>query len=485
VALVAAALLGLATQAESRVTLVASRAESLYSIAGTPDCTDLSQRPDAELPMNVVRIRAVVDGAPTDGVRYQWTMVGKQLGTLAADQPVGDGEQIPAVQGVCAEFGNACVLTEDKLRFYAQPTILWLAPSCEKLTDKKTRTPGGIDKLRVAVTLGRRRLGKAIVSLAYGRVASVRLYADGQDGGTQNQPISTGFRVLFSAATASQIPLPPLQAFEFDNGGGALAGGEGGCRLDGVAFESCAGARGELDYASPGRFRARVEERFEDGSALCDDLQVNVLACSGDGKVDVQRSPRLGTYVPGDARRGTVGVRVRFRNTSQRRGGLPPCTFLLGGSNVLSAVEELEIGGTTDTKTTRFDLPHCSRTDSIGCTSDEQCRPPICSDCQGGESCLTQSHCSKTVAQACSHDADCAAPACSACEDQETCIHVLALHAPAVLLRPGESVELFDESVPLQNLLPDTARMSDTWTVSTENGFVGETTDRYRIRGTR
>jgi hypothetical protein len=128
VALAAAALLGLGTRVDARVALVPSRAESLYSVAGTPDCTELSQRPDAALPMNVVRIRAVVDGAPADGVRYQWTMVGKTLGTLAADQPVGDGQQVPAVQGICAEFGNACVLTEDKLRFYTQPTILWLAP---------------------------------------------------------------------------------------------------------------------------------------------------------------------------------------------------------------------------------------------------------------------------------------------------------------------------------------------------------------------
>jgi hypothetical protein len=290
---------------------------------------------------------------------------------------------------------------------------------------------------------------------------------------------------VFGATTESQIPLPPLEAFEFDNGGGALAGGDGPCRFEGAAFASCAGGRGELDYASPGRFRARVEERFEDGSALCDDVHVNVLACAGDGKIDVQRTPRLGTYVPGDPRRGTVGVRVRFRNTSQRRGNLPACTFLLGGSNVLSTVEELEVGGTTDTKTTRFDLPHCSRTDSIGCTADAHCQPPICSECQAGESCLTQSHCSKTLGQMCSHDADCAAPTCPSCEDQETCIHVLALPAPAVLLRPGESVDLFDSSVPLQNVLPDTARMSDTWTVTTENGFVGETTDRYRIRGRR
>jgi hypothetical protein len=483
--MVAAALLGLAgTGAEAAVALLASRAESLYSTAGTPDCTKLSALADDQLPLNVVRIRAVVEGASAGPVRYQWAMVGKQLGTLAADQPVGEGQQIPAVQGICAEFGNACVLTEDKLRFYAQPTILWLAPSCEKLPEK-TRGPGGIDKLRVAVTAGRRRLGKATVSLAYGRVASVRLYADAQDGGPKGKPVVTGFRVIFGAATAAQIPLPPLDAFEFDNGAGTLAGGDGACRVDGTAFESCAGGRGELDYPSPGRFRARVEERFEDGSALCDDLQVQVLACSGDGKVDVLRSPRLGTYVPGDGRKGTVGVRVRFRNTSQRRGGLPPCTFLLGGANVLTCVEELDIGGTTDTKTTRFDLPHCSRTDTIGCTADEQCQPPICSECQAGESCLTQSYCSKSVGRACSHDADCAVPACPTCDEQESCIHVLALPAPAVLLRPGEAVDLVSSTVPLQNLLPDTARMSDTWTVTTENGFVGETTDRYRIRGTR
>jgi hypothetical protein len=199
--------------------------------------------------------------------------------------------------------------------------------------------------------------------------------------------------------------------------------------------------------------------------------------------VAVTRTPRLATYVPGDPRRGTVNVRVRFRNTSRARGGLRPCGLLLGGANVLTCVETLDVGGTTDSKTTRFDFPHCSVTEDIGCSSDDECRFPACQTCGVGETCLMQSHCSKTLGRLCSHDADCAEPLCTNCDEQETCIRVLAFLP--VVVAPGESIEILNNTVALENLLPDTARMTDTWTVTAENPFTAEKTDRYRIRGTR
>jgi hypothetical protein len=483
--LVVAISLGAAGSGRAAVIASMSRSEALYSAETDPDCSALSQLPDDQLPWYVVRIRASVDVATSEPVTYRWSLPKPAAGFFIADQNLGTGQVTPAIQGICAEFGNSCILSDDKLRFYNQASILWVGPHCE--TGPATpRTPSGVTRVRVDARAGKRRLGRTTVPVGFGRIATVKLFADGEDGDLRKGGVSTGFRVIFGAnANMQRSTMPQLLGFEFVNGAGGIAASDGACQVNGVSFEACSGGRGELDYPSPGPFIATVKGILADGSALCDHVAVQVLACNADGELKVLRSPHLRTYVPGDPERGTVDVRVRFTNKSQRRGTLPPCRFLLGGSNVLTCTEDLVAGGTTDSKTTRFDLPHCSHTETFGCHTDAHCRPPICDECQGSEICLTASHCSSTLDRPCSHDSDCIKPQCPTCTDQETCVHVLSMPSPAMVVAPGESLDLLAARVPLLNLLPDTALMRDTWTVTTENGFSTDTTDTYRIRGQR
>jgi hypothetical protein len=473
-----AALLALTGPAHGVVVLSSSRGETLYSAEEAPDCSELSRLPDDQLPLNVVRIRAAVDGAAPGEVAYRWSLPTPAVGTLAADLDLGPAERTAAVRGLCAEFGNACVLTRDKLPFYNQPTILWIAPTCSGLPPKTARDfPGGIVRVRLSAKAGRRRLGKATLTLGYGRAASVTLFADGDDGIGRPAGVASDIQPFFGARVdARGQALPEVDAFEFSNGeGDSSTVDPQPCAFGNAPFDACST---NLLYQSAGRFVAGVTQTFVDGSALCDNLVVRVLSAAIVPRLAVSATPGRTTYVPGDPLRGEVGLRVTLRNASPRQGG---GGILLLGDGVLTCDAEVEVGGKTDTVTTRFDLQHCSVTTGQACTTDAECRPPFCTECDSEEVCLTQSHCSETPAQLCAHDSDCRAPACALCQDDETCVRVLA--TPSVVVGIGESVDLVDTTVAVENVFPNVARISETWTVNTFNGGAAEDRLRYRIKG--
>ena len=467
--------LALAGRAGAAVILTASRSELLYSTDAEPDCSALSKNLNA-LPFNVTRVTAVVDGAPPEEVRYRWSFPQPAVGTLAADLDLGPSQETPAIQALCAEFGNACTLTKDTLPLYNYSTILWLAPTCDILPPRTSRNfRGGTIRLRVVATAGRRRLGKARITIGYGRTASVTLYANGKNGIGQPGGIPSDIRPSFGAVInqdGETLPLP--ESVEFDSGGGAVDDVvPAPCSADGVLADACTN---NLLYDSAGRFLASVMAQYADGSALCDNVTVRVLACEGIPRLQVVPTPRRSVYRDGD----TVNLQVRLHNASPRQGG---CGFLLTGSSVLTCDEQISVSGTTATKTTTFDLQHCSETTERSCTVDGHCQPPSCQDCGSGEICLTASHCSSTITRPCDHDADCSKPACQDCEEDETCVHVLAI--PEIDVPVGQTRVLFEKSVPLVNVFPDVARIGETWTVNTFNAGSDDAKLRYRIRGRR
>jgi hypothetical protein len=463
--------------AQGRVSLTAApRTDLLFSSGEDPDCTDLSGKADADLPFHVVRLRALVDGAPLEGARYVWTLPQPEVGTLAADLPLGPDEQTSAIRGLCAEFGNACVLTADKLPFYNLPTVLWIAPNCDSLPRKTTSNfAGGAVRIRVRAFEGRRKLGKATVSVGYGRTASVLLYANGQTGVGRPDGVSVDILPQWSSvASPNGVVLPATESIGFDNGDTAFTEIQpAACTVNGIDMDVCTN---DLIYTRPGRFVATVTQKFVDGSALCDNITTRVGTCEANPKLQVTTDPKRKNFASGEE----VQLRVRLINASPRDGG---CNFLLTGSNVLTCVEDLDVGGTKDSRTTVFDLQHCSATVNQGCTLDAQCRPPICGDCDVTEVCLTQPHCSETVTQTCARDADCDAPACADCNPDETCVKVLQV--PEIVLPVGESIDLIDSTMPVQNVFPDVAKMIDEWTAKTFNAGSADAKIRYRIRGTR
>jgi hypothetical protein len=225
-----------------------------------------------------------------------------------------------------------------------------------------------------------------------------------------------------------------------------------------------------------GPLRGDRHQKFVDGSALCDNITTRVGTCEGAPKLEVTTEPKKKIFASGDQ----VHLRVRLINQSPRENG---CPFLLIGSGVLTCVEDLDVGGTKDSRTTVFDFQHCSATTDRGCSLDDECRPPKCDDCDATEICLTQPHCSATVTQTCTSDSDCDAPACEDCNPDETCVKVLQI--PELELPVGQSIDLVDATIPVQNVFPDVADMVDKWTVKTFNAGSADAKIRYRIRGTR
>src|SRR5262249_49729591 len=132
---VAGLLLGLATPIGAAVSITAEpRTELLYSTTKDVDCTKLFGTPSDMLPFNIVRLRALVDGAaPDSSVRLQWSFKGTPFGELAADLDLGPTGNLPVVTAMCADFGNQCVLADTALQNYSHDTILFVAPTCDDL----------------------------------------------------------------------------------------------------------------------------------------------------------------------------------------------------------------------------------------------------------------------------------------------------------------------------------------------------------------
>ena len=159
-----AAIVAWVAPAAAQITLTASNTNLLYSKDANPDCSALSKiTDDAQLPRNVARLRVAVPGG-TEGraLRFAWSTKKSAKGTLAADLDIGAaGAEVPAIDAMCADFGNACVLTKDRLQFYNEPTILWVAPSCAVLpNDTKKAFKGGVSRVQLKVLEASARSGR-------------------------------------------------------------------------------------------------------------------------------------------------------------------------------------------------------------------------------------------------------------------------------------------------------------------------------------
>jgi hypothetical protein len=473
--------LAAANRGEAVVTLSASRSETLYSITSEPDCSALHAiGDDSRLPANVVRLRASIPGVPEDRLgqyRFEWSLPDPNVGTLAADLDIGPSEENPAVRGMCSEFGSACVLTQGTVRFYTEPTILWIAPGCTFPKDPTRPSRGGVVRVKVKAFQGKGRLGKGRISLGYGRIASLTLYANSKDGTGARNGIPSDLNPFFSATLTPQAPLPQVKQFVFDSGEGSReVATPGSCA--GEPYDACAT---DLLYEQGGTFAATVQAEFEDDSSICDNVPVRIGTSPNVIQLRVSATPRRTTYVPGDPARGTVNLRVSARNVSDP--AVARGVILLTGSNFLSCEAEIEVGGTTTTKTTSFDLQHCSITSDQPCKVDNDCaRGGGCPDCQPNEVCLARSHCSTTFTQSCAFDSDCRQPRCATCGTDETCTRVLSTSAITVAI--GESVELLNETVTLDNRLPAVAKITDVWTVNPFNAPTDSAELTYQIRGT-
>ena len=226
------------------VRLAATRAETLYAADAMPDCSKLSKLADDGLPLHVVRLRAEADGAPADQIVYHWSMRAPAVGLLVADLDLGPTAQGAAVAGLCAEFGDACILTPDKLAFYTRPTILWVAPTCDILPKTPFRPfRGGISRVVVEARAGARRLGKASAKIGFGHTASITLYADGDDGVGNRGGIPSDINPQFGALVSPNgQTLPAPNKFDFGTGTGASSSVDpGSCTTGGSnrVFDAC------------------------------------------------------------------------------------------------------------------------------------------------------------------------------------------------------------------------------------------------------
>src|SRR5262249_35087723 len=130
----------------------------------------------ALLPLNIVRLSATLPpGTSTDGVRFEWQL--PPQGVLAADQDLGPDQEASVIKGLCADVGNGCTLTTEQLAIYNQPTVFWIAPTCDGLPDKTDKPfNGGKVKISVRAFRGKRRIGKGATSVGFGRIASLTLF---------------------------------------------------------------------------------------------------------------------------------------------------------------------------------------------------------------------------------------------------------------------------------------------------------------------
>jgi hypothetical protein len=452
-------------QAAGQVAVTATRTNLLYSLDANPDCSALSKMADEALPFFVTRIK--VEGAPAvPGLRYRWSMPKGDKGSLAADLDLGSGAEQSAVSGMCADFGSACLLTEQKLAFYNEKTILWVAPTCAVLpSDTSKQFHGGRSHVRVKVLQVRRQIGRGVANLDWGKNGALTLYVSDmenpprfQNGIGRHTPIP-----IFANPTAGWKVTPPnpgpagSMSSQFGGGGSTMG------RLTCADFEGCE----EVFFPSAGRFLFTLTLFFEDRSALCDNVTVRVATCAPKARLEVVPKPKLGTYDPQNPNRSDVDLTVRLHNISKPEGGLPACPFLLRGAGILSCASTIRVGSVKDTRNTTFDLAHCSQTPDQPCSNDVDCDQTFCATCKPREVCLTQPHCSGHLDRACGNEDDCRPPTCMDCMDNETCIRVLQLGAGGELfIPPGHSEVLFHQPVRLKNVLADQARITDNWTAN-------------------
>lgn len=479
-----AVLLALGAQAEAaRLTVTASRTEALYAQDDNADCSNLSKLATADLPFHVVRLS--VDSPVTDGtVRYRWSE--PPAGAFAADLDLGTNDETRLIRSLATELGNSCLLTGESLALYDRPTILWIAPTCAVLPADTTRPyPGDRVRFSVQALQGKRRLGKGSVTVGYGRLASAKMlvsdpplpFSQFRDGhGKPNGELIFINTAFGGAVDLKGQVLPAVQQFEFDSGDGGTVSDAPPCDDPNIAptgLDACAIAP---LYDSGGKHLAKLQVSFADGSALCDNLTVNVRVSEHSVELDVSTTPPARTFTPGDPIKGNPFLRVRAKNTSPA--GVGGGVLFVG--NVLECLTEARVNGTTLTRTTRMDLQHCSATISQACNTDGDCQLDRCPTCQQGERCLTSDHCSGNFDVGCTTDRECERPQCGACGFGETCVKVLPL--ASVFLSPGDSFDIFEGNVSVANVLTSPARIKETWTVHPFNAADATDLLRYKIK---
>jgi hypothetical protein len=446
--------------AQVTITHEPDRPSLFYSADPNQDCAALFALQGDALPYHVVRLRAAAVGADS----YQWTLPKPEVGFLLADEPLAPGDNEAAVRGLCGEFGNACILTKDTLKFYTLPTILYAAPTCDVLPkDTRKQFAGDSVKIKVLAKAQGKKLGKATTTIVYGdrSFAAVTLYAFGDDGvGKDAAP--GGAETSFNAITTPDV-LPNGPVTQYDFTWANAAGSATACGPPAAA--SCVTLREGL----AGTFLGVVKARFADGSALCDNLNCHVGPCKFKAQVQVIRVPTKQTYTSDDP----VRLRVRFANLSDA----PECTLNLSGANVLSCNAEFKLGKTEVSKTTQWDFRHCSASTGTPCQSD--------GECPATETCLLDSHCSVTLDRFCDGDSDCEKSTepggCATCQNNETCIRVLAIDEADVA--PGQAIDLVDEGVIVKNKIGDPVSIKETWTATAFPPTTASTSIKYKVKG--
>jgi hypothetical protein len=437
-----------------RLTVTASRADALNASEGESDCSALSKKADADLPLHIVRLRVVPPAGVAGLVRYQWSLPTPNLGMLIADQDIPAGEQAPVIHALCAEIGNECVLTAEQLKVYDQATILYVAPTCDASLPGDATKPyrGGQVKVGVRAFSGKRKAGKGVVSVGYGRTASVTMTLNGKTG--IGKAVQSGLEAVFAASVdPAGVALPAIDQSNFANGDGDAAS------VSAVGLQ----AGVILDYTTPGKHVGMVTVHLHDGSVLCDNVLGVVGTSDNHISLSVTTDPAPGTFRPGDPRTGNVDLHVRVKNVSDP--AVARGVVLFKGAGVLTCQSEIKVGSSKLAKTTEIDFQHCSASIDQACASDGDCNPTNCPACQAGEVCLGTSHCAFTGlgtgldVQGCVRDSDCGPGG--------QC--VLVLPVQSLTLAIGDATELLTATIPVANTLPSLAKVKETWTVHAVN----------------
>jgi len=449
----------------ARITVTASRSDLLYSQTEKPDCSALSKVADAQLPFYAVRLRATPPAGRTAD-RYQWSLPSPEVGVLAADEDLGPDAQTAVIHSLCAELGNGCVLTAEQLIVYSKPTILWIAPMCDILSDKTAKPfMGDTVKLGVQAFSGKRKVGKGALSVGYGRKSFVTLFVssgpgDGYRDG-QGKPFEpTNLGPIFAARlSGDQTSIPAITEYEFNSGGGGTQTVRPGCTN---GFDAC--AAGFLYPPAAGDHVALVSAHLADDSALCDKLAVRVTATELAFTVDVTTNPKRTTFRAGD----NVGLKVTVRNTSPKGADKG---ILFQGQSALTCETEVKVGKSKLTKSTQIDLQHCSATVAQPCENDGDCAQSRCDKCEQNEVCLTASHCAESLVP-CVRDSDCG-PVGSC---------VIVVPVPELVLGAGDVSNFVDSIVPMDNTLPSEAAVTETWVANSYNAGSQSKVVKYKIK---
>jgi hypothetical protein len=266
--------------------------------------------------------------------------------------------------------------------------------------------------------------------------------------------------------------------FEYDTGENGTVSDDPPCDDPAIHRPDFASCVQPPLYDTGGKHKAVLRVDFDDGSALCDALTVNVRTAPLVFDVDVTTKPSVSAaFVPGDPKRGTPVLTVRAKNNTAPDvvgGGI-----VLSG-NVLTCETEAKVGGTLLTRTTYVDLQHCSATLTQPCDNDADCRSSRCPTCQPLETCLTADHCSVHRGLGCANDRDCEPPRCPGCNPDETCVKVLP--ASRLTIGPGDAIDLIDSPIPLINVLTTPAKIKETWTAHSFNAGDATATQHYTIK---